>query len=144
MSRPRIKPLSFSYTTNEGFVTQISTNTTDEYPKVVFIRTKVRLTPTLKERGYEDEVLKIKKKFEAFATERIKSNTNFENEFLFNVTVAEKSVQYDKNSHVRYDLFLKPIQKVTMNDIKEKLESVANKLNNELYCILRAHNIKTY
>ena len=45
MSRPKFRPTVYDLEKENHFVTKISTNTTEEYPNVVFLRAKIRITP---------------------------------------------------------------------------------------------------
>ena len=53
MSRPRFRPTVYVLEKENHFVTKVSTNTTDEYPQIVFLRAKVRITPLNENKSYE-------------------------------------------------------------------------------------------
>ena len=141
MSRFKTTPEVFKYN-DDGFFTEISTNTTEDFPKVVFIRTKVHITPKVAKKTYEKEILFIKEEFERNTLNIIKKSKTFDKDFLFNVNIAEKSVQINKRSHLRYDLFLKPINETTLNQNKKELEKIFTKLNTMLLNLFQTYNFK--
>jgi len=133
MSRPKLKPVVYLLEKDNKFVTKISTNENCEFPNVVFIRAKVRITPLLKKKSYENEILTIKNNFETFAKRILNSNTDYESNYIFTVDVAEKSVRFKKTTHLRYDIYLKPkINNITLYEHKEKLKTLSDKLDNKL------------
>lgn len=144
MSRPRLKPDVYQLPKEKGFITQISTNTTNEYVKVVFVRTKVRITPLFNEKTYETDVSKLKREFESSTLDIISNNSDYEKEFIFNVSIAEKSVQYRKNSHLHYDLFLKPKKQSTLLDNKSKLEFLSHQINDNLKDLFKKYNLLSH
>lgn len=142
MSRPRFKPIVYKLEKQNHFITNISTNTTDEKPNVVFLRTKVRITPIEPKKTYEQEVLSIKSDFEIFAKNLLDNQQSYDKNYIFSIDVAEKSVKYKKTSHLRYDMFLKPKVKITMEEHRNSLKDISDILDNKLIQLFRKYNLK--
>ena len=142
MSRPRFKPIVYKLEKQNHFITNISTNTTDEKPNVVFLRAKVRITPIEPKKTYEQEVLSIKSDFEIFAKNLLDNQQSYDKNYIFSIDVAEKSVKYKKTSHLRYDVFLKPKVKITMEEHRNSLKDISDILDNKLIQLFRKYNLK--
>ena len=141
MSRPRFKPIVYKLEKQNHFITKVSTNTTDEYPKVVFLRTKIRITPLNDNKTYEKEILSLKNEFEEYCKNLLKLVSDYDKNYIFSVDVAEKSVKYKKTSHLHYDVFLKPKNMQTLLEHKNKLEVIANKMNDKLITLFKKYHL---
>lgn len=142
MSRPRFKPIVYFLEKDNHFVTKVSTNTTDEIPNVVFLRTKVRITPIEIKKTYEQEMLSISSEFESFIRNVLDTNPNYDKNYILSVDIAEKSVKYKKTSHLRYDIFLKPKNQITLEEHRDILKSVSDVLDKKLIELFKKYNIK--
>ena len=141
MSRPRFRPTVYVLEKENHFVTKVSTNTTDEYPQIVFLRAKVRITPLNENKSYEKEILSLKSEFEGYCKNLLMLNSDYDKNYIFSVDVAEKSVKYKKTSHLHYDVFLKPKNMQTLLEHKNKLEVIANKMNDKLITLFKKYNL---
>lgn len=141
MSRPRFKPIVYFLEKDNHFVTKVSTNTTDEIPNVVFLRTKVRITPIEIKKTYEQEMLSISSEFESFVRNVLDTNPNYDKNYILSVDIAEKSVKYKKTSHLRYDIFLKPKNQITLEEHRNILKSVSDVLDKKLIELFKKYNI---
>ena len=142
MSRPRFKPIVYNLEKDNHFVTKVSTNTTEERPNVVFLRAKVRITPIEIKKTYEKDILSITSEFDSFVRSVLDANPNYDRNYIFSVDVAEKSVKYKKTSHLRYDIFLKPKNKLRLEEHKDILKSLSDTLDEKLIELFRKHNLK--
>ena len=143
MSRTSSKPKVYIYNEEKGFVTKLSTNTTDDCPEVVFIRTKVCITPKINQEKHEEEILSLKQNFNDFSNDFLKKCDGFSDDYIFTCSLAEKSVQFNKKSHLHYDIFLKPKIITNFEDIKTKLEYIFKKLNEHLTILFDKYNLTT-
>ena len=143
MSRTSSKPKVYIYNEEKGFVTKLSTNTTDDCPEVVFIRTKVCITPKIKQEKHEEEILSLKQNFNDFSNDFLKKCDGFSDDYIFTCSLAEKSVQFNKKSHLHYDIFLKPKIITNFEDIKTKLEYIFKKLHEHLTILFDKYNLTT-
>ena len=142
MSRPRFKPIVYNLEKDNHFVTKVSTNTTEERPNVVFLRAKVRITPIEIKKTYEKDILSITSEFDSFVRSVLDANPNYDRNYIFSVDVAEKSVKYKKTSHLRYDRFLKPQNKLRLEEHRDILKSISDTLDEKLIELFRKHNLK--
>lgn len=143
MSRTSSKPKVYIYNEEKGFVTKLSTNTTHDCPEVVFIRTKVCITPKIKQEKHEEEILSLKQNFNDFSNDFLKKCDGFSDDYIFTCSLAEKSVQFNKKSHLHYDIFLKPKIITNFEEIKTKLEYIFKKLNEHLTTLFDKYNLTT-
>lgn len=141
MSRPKFRPTVYDLEKENHFVTKISTNTTEEYPNVVFLRAKIRITPLSENKSYEKEILALKKEFEDYCKNLLDANSDYDKNYIFSVDVAEKSVKFKKTSHLHYDVFLKPKKAQTLLEHKSKLEAISNKMDNKLISLFKKYNL---
>ena len=141
MSRPKFRPTVYDLEKENHFVTKISTNTTEEYPNVVFLRAKIRITPLSENKSYEKEILALKKEFEDYCKDLLDVNSDYDKNYIFSVDVAEKSVKFKKTSHLHYDVFLKPKKAQTLLEHKSKLEAISNKMDDKLISLFKKYNL---
>ena len=141
MSRPKFRPTVYDLGKENHFVTKISTNTTEEYPNVVFLRAKIRITPLSENKSYEKEILALKREFEDYCKNLLNVNSDYDKNYIFSVDVAEKSVKFKKTSHLHYDVFLKPKKAQTLLEHKSKLETISNKMDDKLISLFKKYNL---
>ena len=141
MSRPKFRPTVYDLEKENHFVTKISTNTTEEYPNVVFLRAKIRITPLSENKSYEKEILALKREFEDYCKNLLNVNSDYDKNYIFSVDVAEKSVKFKKTSHLHYDVFLKPKKAQTLLEHKSKLETISNKMDDKLISLFKKYNL---
>lgn len=132
MSRPRFRPFVYEYKKDNGFIIKISTNTTDVKPSVVFLRGKVKITPSTVKKTYEEEIIELREKFEKRVRDILSRMTSYSQSYIFSVDIAEKSVKHNKTSHFHYDIFLKPLKTLEMSEHKENLLKISEKFENYL------------
>ena len=65
---------------------------------------------------YENDIIDIKNKFTEYIDKRIKKSKYFDNNYIFNIDISSKSIKYGKTSFLRYDVYLKPIVRKSVND----------------------------
>ena len=108
MSRTSSKPKVYIYNEGKGFVTKVSTNTTDDCPEVVFIRTKVCITPKIKQEKQLSNLgvgrasprkiyIPREKSAAVIAKERAATDENYD---------AAAEYQKWKNTHIRLNFTL--------------------------------------
>ena len=141
MSRPKFRPTVYVLEKENHFVTKVSTNTTDKYPKIVFLRAKVRITPLNENKSYEKEILSLKSEFEGYCKNLLMLNSDYDKNNIFSIEIAEKSVKFKKTSHLHYDIFLKPKHPQTLLEHKHKLEIISNKLDNKLTSLFKKYDL---
>lgn len=141
MSRPKVRPTVYELKKDNHFVVKISANTSDELPDVVFLRGKVRVTPLLSNKLYENDILHIKNEFEKYAKYVLSLFSEYDKNYIFSIDISEKSVRYKKISHLKYEIYLKPKQKKPLAEEKERLVSISNKMENKLIELFQKHDL---
>lgn len=126
----------------DGFRYKISTNTTNEIPNVMFIRCKVHITPNEQKNTYVKDVLGIKEEFIEKTRCILRKNANYENNYILNVEISEKSVCFNKKSHFHYDIFLKPKDRISLYRNKEILETMCGNINKMLAHLFLRNNFR--
>ena len=141
MSRPKVRPTVYDLDKENHFIAKVSTNTTDIYPEVVFLRAKVKVTPSLPNKIYENDILQIKREFENFSKNLLNFCSDYDKNYIFSVDISEKSVKYKKMSHLKYDVYLKPRKKMTLEEHKNKLSSISDKMDNKLIELFKKYDL---
>ena len=141
MSRPKFRPTVYVLDKKNCFVTKVSTNTNDEIPDVVYLRAKIRVTPSIQKKTYEKDILSIKHDFENFARNILDSCGDYDNNYIFSVDISEKSVKFKKTSHLRYDIYVKPKEKKTLIEHKQILSDISDKLDDKLIALFKKYDL---
>lgn len=124
------------------FITRYGSMLDEEYPSVVYLRTKSKITPIWEKKDYNAEVTNIKAKFSEFIQKAIKQNRSVDsNYFLFNIDISSKSIGYGKQSFLRYDLYVKPCGRKTIEENKYRLCQLSTKLDKKLESLLNKDGI---
>lgn len=124
-----------------NFITQYGTTLDEKEPSVVYLRTKSKITPSIKQKEYNESILKAKNEFTSFAKNYILNCNDVEDMFLFNIDMSPKGVKFGKKSFLRYDLYLRPKTKLTLEDNKTKMERISLAMDSKLEKILKNNGI---
>ena len=124
-----------------NFITRYGTTLETVHPNVLYLRTKSKITPLIEKKEYDTEIDNVKHKFTSFVKEVIENSRSVDNEYLFNIDISSKSVRYGKVSFLRYDVYLKPTKKRTLEENKFRLIQLSNKLDKKLEGLLNSNNI---
>lgn len=112
------------------------------YPSVVYLRSKTKITPTIQKTNFENDLNSLKEKFNDYIIEQVKINNNFNENCICSIDFSSKSVTYGKTSFLRYDIYLKLINKNTLLNNKNIIEDFSSQLNNKLTELLFNCGIK--
>lgn len=99
-----------------NFITKYGTTCRSLKPSVLYLRTKTKITPIVDKNTYENDIIDIKNKFTEYVDKRIKKSKYFDDNYIFNIDISSKSIKYGKTSFLRYDVYLKPIVRKSVND----------------------------
>ena len=141
MSRPKVRPTVYELDKQNHFIAKVSTNTTDVFPEVVFLRAKVKVTPSVPNKIYENDILTIKSEFDKFSRNLLNLCSDYDKNYIFSVDISEKSVKYKKTSHLKYDVYLKPKKKMTLEEHKTKLSLISDKMDNKLIELFKKYDL---
>lgn len=123
------------------FITKYGSPTKEEKPKVLYIRSKAKITPFTEKISFETDIENIKYAFLKYIDIEVKKNKNFHDKYLSNIDISSKSVSYGKVSFLRYDVYLKPIIQKTLIGNKKLFEKISNKLDKKLDKLLNKYGI---
>lgn len=124
------------------FITQYGSSFETEYPSVFYLRTKSKITPIVKQKDYEREIVSVKRKFSEYVNKAICECKTVGNDYLFNIDISSKSVKHGKVSFLRYDLYLKPTKRKTLDENRYRVTQLSRKLDKQLKHLLESNNIR--
>lgn len=124
-----------------NFVTRYGTTLNEKEPSVVYLRTKSKITPSVKKKEYNENILSAKNEFTSFAKNYLINCNDVENAFLFNIDMSPKGVKFGKKSFLRYDVYLRPKVKSTLQENQGKMENISLTLDENLERILKNNEI---
>lgn len=124
-----------------NFATRYGTTLNETEPSVVYLRTKSKITPLVRQKEYNENILKSKKEFTSFTKDYILNCNDVDDVYLFNIDMSPKGVKFGKKSFLRYDIYLRPKTKLTLQGNQKKMEHISLALDNGLENILRSNGI---
>lgn len=124
------------------YVTKYGSELKDEKPAVVYLRSKIKITPKVKQISFENEISRLKDELKNYINNEIQNNVMFENRHLCNIDISGKSVTYKKISYMRIDIYLKPILPKTLAENLPIVTDMSNNIKNKLYSLLDKYNLK--
>lgn len=124
-----------------NFVTRYGTTLNEKEPSVIYLRTKSKITPSVKKKEYNENILMAKNEFTSFAKNYLLNCNDVENAFLFNIDMSPKGVKFGKKSFLRYDVYLRPKVKSTLQENQNKMENISLTLDENLERILKNNEI---
>lgn len=127
---------------NNNFVTKYGTTCNALKPSVLYLRTKAKITPFIEKPTFENEIEKIKNEFLEYIDKNLKKSNQFDKNYILSVDISSKSVTYGKVSFLRYDIYLKPKIRKTINDNEKLFLKYSTKLDNKLSKLLNKSGIK--
>lgn len=124
-----------------NFVTRYGTTLDEKEPSVIYLRTKSKITPLVRQKEYNENILKAKNEFTSFANNYLLNSDDVENAFIFNIDMSPKGVKFGKKSFLRYDVYLRPKVKNTLQANQGKMEHISLTLDENLERILKNNQI---
>lgn len=124
-----------------NFVTRYGSVKGEKAPSVIYLRTKSKLTPTIKKKEYNIEVDNIKENFTSFVNKCIINCNSIENTYLFNIDISSKGLKYGKTSFLRYDLYLRPSKQKSLAQNQFRMQQLSTKLDKYLENLLNDNGI---
>lgn len=124
-----------------NIVTKYGSYLNEIKPKVIYLRTKAKITPTIDKISFEENINLIKEDFLNYIEKEILRNKHLHNTYLSNIDISSKSVKYGKISFLRYDLYLKPIITKTLQKNQLLFTRLSIKIDKKLIKLLKKHKI---
>lgn len=137
--KPNEYILKKDYDTN--IITKYGSYTNELKPKVIYLRSKAKITPAINKQSFEESIDLIKSDFLEYVNERIIKSKYIDNSYLSNIDISSKSVKYGKVSFLRYDLYLKPKVRNTLEKNQVIIEKLLKKFDIRLVKLLNKCNI---
>ena len=112
-------------------------------PEVFIIRAKVHVVSDHKKTNYGEDVYIVNTSFKK-ALNTLISETNglFSEQNLYNIELSPTGLANNKSSTLKYDIYLKPMKQLTMEEYLNYVTAFVNALNKTLKMTLDSVNIK--
>lgn len=111
-------------------------------PEIIYIRSKARVTPLIKQRDYYDSVTMVKNTFGNTVHNIIKNHTHFENRHICSIEMSENGISFGKKSYIKYDIYVKPKKVLKLNEYELDINNMVHVFNTNLSNELIKNNIK--
>lgn len=112
-----------------------------ETAEVIYIRVKSKIRPIEKKNSYNEDINLLKKDFIKKIHELIKSNNKIEKKYICHFETNEFGMSYNRNSFIKYELYIKPKEIKHVNEYKNDIVDFINLINQELNLLLNKYNI---
>lgn len=101
-----------------------------ETSDVIYIRVRGKVQPKQKQDDYSNEVLELKSSLIDYIGNMVGSMKSILNKnYIFDVDLTEKCITYKKSSHIKYDLYVIPIQSSSLESFYDTALDITNKVN---------------
>lgn len=125
---------------------RVNYGTTDKNnPSVIYIRAKGDIKPIIEKNTYTNDIKELKKKFKQFIIKNLNIMTNLKVEkYICNLEISEKSLTYNKNGHLRYEIFIRPTEIKQLKQYENDIKLITNNVNNEMSNFLEERGINIF
>lgn len=124
-----------------NLITKYGSYLSENKPKVIYLRTKAKITPIIEKVSFEENINSIKEEFLKYIEKEVLKNKYLHNTYLSNIEISSKSVKYNKISFLRYDLYLKPKIKNTLQQNQQFFTKLSLKFDKKLISLLKKNKI---
>lgn len=131
------KIVFFNIDTNNGISVKYGTIDDSKHTSVILVRCKGRVKAINKQINYDYEVNLFKDKFESEVNKQIHNLDDFYNDYFLTIDLSNKSINSDRYSFIKYDLYLKPTESTKIEDYKDSISEFCNIVNNYLIFALK-------
>lgn len=130
------------YQINKGETFRVKYGTLDKNnPEVIYLRTKAKIKPFIEKRDYSNDVQEIKDDFMQYIKDVVKYDYFLNDRHICSFSVSEKGLAYGKGSHIKYDLYVKPLEVKPIQTYEQHLSVLVRNANNKLISMLEQHGI---
>lgn len=113
-------------------------------PDVLYIHSKAMAKPSSPDGDYIETVSKIRDSFCRYIDNTLKHNKLFENKNIVNFDVSDRGLSVGRGSHVKYELYVKPVEVKPMGEFTFEMENLAKGANNKLLELFEQYGINCY
>lgn len=124
-----------------NIVTKYGSYDTNTKPKVIYLRTKAKITPTINKTSFEEGIINVKNNFINYIKDVIVKNINLEDNHISSIDISEKSVRYGKISFLRYDVYIKLRSPKPLIKNFKFFSKLSEKFDKKLIKLLKKENI---
>jgi hypothetical protein len=111
-------------------------------PEILYIRSRATITPVIKKKDFSENIISIKKHFEKNVKNIIYSSNNFEDKYICSIEMSENGISFNKKSHVKYDIYVKPKNNKNLEDYSNDIQTLTYQFNQTLANLFTENNIK--
>lgn len=110
-------------------------------PEVMYIRAKTKVKPFVKKGDYSKDILIMKTDFIKSVGDIIHRDKNFQDTHICHFDTNENGMMYNKNSYIKYDVFIKPIHIKHINEYEKQVYDLVYAFNSKLTSLLEKNNM---
>ena len=111
-------------------------------PEIIYIRSRATITPVFKKKDFSEEIILIKRLFEKNVKKIICNSNDFEDKYICSIEMSENGISFNKKSHVKYDVYVKPKNNKNLEDYSDDIKSLVYQFNQNLLNLFTENNIK--
>ena len=111
-------------------------------PESSYIRSRASITPTIKKKDFSEEIILIKRFFEKNVKNIIYASSDFENKYICSIEMSENGISFNKKSHVKDDIYVKPKNNKNLDDYSNDIQTLVYQFNQTLANLFTENNIK--
>ena len=106
-----------------------------EHPKVLFLNAKAKARPSEKKTNYSTDVKQVRQRFENCVDSYFKGTNDFSDNYLLTFSLSENSMQYGKDSNIKYEVVFKPNIPKELVDYETEASEIQAELSKNLLSI---------
>lgn len=127
----------FKIPSQKGIVVKCGTDSKTKRPATMYVRARSRVMPMKVGKTITpNEAEELKHKIERCLVCTVETNPHFENRCLTNVEMSAKNISEGKNTFLRYDLFVRPVERRNICFQRQTVENLNKRIEERLEKIL--------
>ncbi|MCD8206493.1 MAG: hypothetical protein LUD72_00995 [Bacteroidales bacterium] len=127
--------------TEDGYTVRYGADKEEGDPSVLYLKTKARVTPTVKENDYVSQVSTVVRNFSRRVRNTVKHHNSLSDTCIFTMDLSPSSVEWGKKSFLRYEVFTKPEERRPMDEYEGLFLELARQIDADLDGMLEAQGL---
>lgn len=125
---------------------RVSYGTTDKKnPSVIYARAKGNVKPFENKRNYNTDIQALKREFKNFVKNKVNKLPKLETDkILCSIDITENGLVYEKNGHMRYEIFIKPKEARQLEDYENDMKELTAEVNTQIRDFLKERGINSF
>ena len=111
-------------------------------PDILYLRSKANVTPFVNRKDFQKVISNIKKELGKYVKDIVLEFGKYESNFIFTIDISENGITYGKKSHLKYDLYVKPMCKKEFIAYKEDMHHLSYLIGKQLSRLLYDNGIE--